>query len=447
MGKAAIFLVDDNPANLRAGKSVLTENYSVYTAASAARMFDLLTEKKPELILLDIDMPGMNGYEAIGKLKINPATADIPVIFLTAKSDSGSELDGLSLGAVDYITKPFVPSLLLKRIEVHLLIEDQKKALVLQTGILENQRRQLDYYNKNLRKAFATYLSDEVAQEIIANPALLHLGGLRKNMTVIFTDIQKFTSIAAQLDPENLVSLINRYFTGMSDILMGQRGIIDKYVGDAIVGFFGTPCFQPDHASRACASALLMKRWEQEMNETFLREGISPLPLRSRIGINTGDMVVGNMGSERRLCYTVMGNEVNIASRLEAANKQFGSWILISESTRDAVGDDFLCRRLGRVKLTGIDKPVKVYELLNFAGKASEEELRQVEMFHRGLDLFAKHDWAGAEAEFLNICAHNSNDAVSLFYAERCRCYAVKTSFRGISKPGSTSDRTVSSAP
>jgi class 3 adenylate cyclase len=420
MGKEVIFLVDDNPANLRAGKSVLMEKYNVYTVASAAGMFDLLRDKKPALILLDIDMPEMNGYEAVSRLKADSSTEDIPVIFLTAKSDSGSELDGLSLGAVDYITKPFVPSLLLKRIEVHLLIENQKKALLLQTETLENQRRQLDYYSKNLKKAFATYLSDEVAQEVITNPALLHLGGLRKNMTVIFTDSQNFTSIAAHLEPENLVGLINRYFTGMSDILMAQRGIIDKYVGDAIVGFFGTPCFQPDHASRACASALLMKRREQEMNEAFLREGISPLPLRSRIGINTGDMVVGNMGSERRLCYTVMGNEVNIASRLEAANKRFDSWILSSEPTRDAAGDDVLCRRLGRVELAGIDKPVNVYELLNFAGDARGDELRQVDMFHQGLELFARRDWAGAESKFLNICAQNSGDAVSRFYAGRC---------------------------
>jgi class 3 adenylate cyclase/CheY-like chemotaxis protein len=420
MEKEAVFLVDDNPANLRAGKSVLMEKYNVYTAASAARMFDLLADKKPALILLDIDMPEMDGYKALRRLKAGPATADIPVIFLTGKSDSGSELGGLSLGAVDYITKPFVPSLLLKRIEVQLLMENQKKALLLQTEILEDQRRRLDYYSKNLKKAFAAYLSEEVVQNVIANPALLHLGGLRKNMTVIFTDIQNFTSIAARLEPENLVSLINRYFTGMSDILMEQRGIIDKYVGDAIVGFFGTPCFQPDHASRACASALLMKRKEREMNEAFLREGISPLPLRSRIGINTGGMVVGNMGSERRLCYTVMGNEVNIASRLEEMNKQFGSWILISESTRNAAGDDFLCRRLGRVELAGIDKPVKVYELLNFAADASGEELRQVDMFHRGLELFAKRDWAGAESEFLKLYAQNNGDAVSRFYAGRC---------------------------
>jgi class 3 adenylate cyclase/ActR/RegA family two-component response regulator len=423
MGKEAVFLVDDNPANLRAGKSALTESYNVYTAASAARMFGLLAEKKPSLILLDIDMPEMNGYEAIRRLKSNPATADIPVIFLTAKSDSGSELDGLSLGAVDYIAKPFAPPLLLKRIEVHLLIENQKKALLLQTKILEDQRRQLDYYSKNLKKAFGTYLSEEVVQKVIADPSLLKLGGSRRDMTAIFTDIQKSTSIAEKLEPENLVSLLNRYLTGMSDTLMGQGGIIDKYVGDAIVGFFGAPGVQPDHASRACAAAILMKRGEGEMNRAFLREGLSPLPLRSRIGINSGDMVVGNMGSERRLSYTVMGNEVNIAARLETANKQFGSWILISENTRNAAGDGFLCRRLGRVELAGIGAPVTVYELLGFAKDAGGDALRQVDMFHRAMELFERREWARAGAGFQSILARNSADAVSRIFAGRCALF------------------------
>jgi adenylate cyclase len=198
--------------------------------------------------------------------------------------------------------------------------------------------------------------------------------------------------------------------------------VIDKYVGDAIVSFFGAPHVQADHASRACASAILMKRKEQEMNDLFMREKIIPCSMYSRIGINSGDMVVGNMGSERKLCYTVMGNEVNIASRLETINKQFGTWILISESTRNAAGDDFLCRRLGRMELAGIHKPVNVYELLNFTKDAGDDDLRQVDMFHKALALFEKHDWAGAGAGFQKLLALNGGGAAR-FYAERCARY------------------------
>jgi putative two-component system response regulator len=140
-----IMLVDDNPANLRTGKNVLSEQYTVFTAPSAAKMFDLMEKNKPDLILLDIEMPEMNGYEAIKLLKSKQETQDIPVIFLTGKSDSDNELEGLSLGAIDYITKPFMPPLLLKRIEVHLLVEAQKHTL-------KAQQRELKDFNENLQK-------------------------------------------------------------------------------------------------------------------------------------------------------------------------------------------------------------------------------------------------------------------------------------------------------
>jgi putative two-component system response regulator len=140
-----IMVVDDNPSNLRAGKNVLSEKYEVYTAPSAAKLFELLNDIKPAMILLDIDMPEMNGYEAIRILKAKPETRGIPVIFLTAKTDTENELEGLDLGAIDYITKPFIPPLLLKRIEVHLLVEAQKKTL-------EAQQRELKNFNDNLQK-------------------------------------------------------------------------------------------------------------------------------------------------------------------------------------------------------------------------------------------------------------------------------------------------------
>ena len=187
-GKDLIILVDDNPANLRTGKNVLSENYSVATAPSAAKMFNLLENNSPALILLDIDMPEMNGYEAIAILKAKPETKDIPVIFLTGKAESDDELEGLSLGAIDYITKPFQPLLLLKRIEVHLLVEAQKKTL-------EKQAIELRYFNDHLRKAFSTYLSGDVVEEIIADPTRLQLGGVKRRMTALFSDLQDFTHI------------------------------------------------------------------------------------------------------------------------------------------------------------------------------------------------------------------------------------------------------------
>jgi CheY-like chemotaxis protein len=285
--KELIILVDDNPANLRVGKNVLTGYYSVATAPSAEKMFALLENNCPALILLDVDMPEMNGYEAIKILKEKTETKDIPVIFLTAKSESDDELEGLSLGAIDYITKPFQPNLLLKRIEVHLLVE--------------KQARELRYFNDKLRTAFSTYLSGDVVEEIVADPTRLQLGGIQRRMTAMFTDIRNFSYISEALSPERLVDLLNRYLSIMSDAILEQKGTIDKYEGDAIISFFGAPMELSDHSIRACTAAVIMKRLETALNKEIVAEGISPAPLLTRIGINTGDMIVGNMGTERKM--------------------------------------------------------------------------------------------------------------------------------------------------
>jgi class 3 adenylate cyclase len=410
-GKQTIILVDDNPSNLRTGKNVLSEKYNVFTAPDAKTMFELLDEIEAALILLDIEMPEMNGYEAIKILKSKTETKDIPVIFLTGKNEADNELEGLSLGAIDYITKPFMPTLLLKRIEVHLLVEAQ--------------HRQIEYYSKNLEKVVNSYLSEEVVQAVMSDPSKLQLGGIKRTMTAIFTDVQGFSPIAEKFSPEDLVKLLNHYLTAMSDILLEQKGTIDKYEGDAMIAFFGAPLDVADHAARACASAVLMKRKEAELNREFLRSGLSTNPLITRIGINSGDMVVGNMGSERKMNYTVMGNAVNLTARLEGVNKMFGTWILISENTRREIGDAFLCRKLDRVRVAGISEPVRTYELLEFAGEATDEQKSTVETFHTALEFFEKREWQAAETAFQRVLAHAANDAPSRVYLDRCSLYLM----------------------
>jgi class 3 adenylate cyclase/ActR/RegA family two-component response regulator len=410
-----ILMVDDNPVNLQAGRNVLGGRYNVITVLSAGKMFEALEKRTPALILLDIDMPGMNGYEAIKILKAKEAARSIPVIFLTGKTDASDELEGLSLGAIDYITKPFIPPLLLKRIEVHLLVESQRRTL-------EIQQEELRYYNGYLQKAFSTYLSGEVVQDIMADPSRLQLGGSKRQMTAVFTDIQDFSSIAEKLDPEDLVRLLNIYLTGLSDIILEQKGTIDKYVGDGVIAFFGAPLEIPDHAARACAAAVLMKRKEQELDREFREGGLNAGPLLTRIGINTGSMVVGNMGSQRKMNYTIMGNAVNIASRLEGLNKVYGTWILASESTIRETGGGFLARRLDRVRPAGIHSPLQIYELIEFSAAASEEQRKTVEFFHEALAFFERRDWASAEAGFRRVLDLSPDDGPSKLFLERCGC-------------------------
>jgi len=216
-----------------------------------------------------------------------------------------------------------------------------------------------------LHNAFSRYLAPEVITELINDPDKLNLGGEKREMTAIFTDIQGFSTISEKLDPVRLVQLLNRYLTAMSNIIMDNLGTIDKYEGDAIIAFFGAPVFRENHPALACRSALAMKAAETELNKVVMEEKLSPTPIFTRIGINTGDMVVGNMGAENKMDYTIMGNAVNLAARLEGVNKQYHTGgILISEYTREKLGDEFLLRRLDRVRVVGIHTPLRLYELL-----------------------------------------------------------------------------------
>jgi class 3 adenylate cyclase/CheY-like chemotaxis protein len=410
-----IILVDDNPSNLRAGKNVLSKTYEVYTVPSAAKLFELLPDVKPALILLDIEMPGMNGYEAIKILKAGPETKDIPVIFLTGKTDMENELEGLDLGAIDYITKPFQPALLLKRIEVHLLVEAQKK-------VLEEQQRKLEIFNTNLKDAFSRYLSPVMVNEIIQDPSKLNLGGEKREMTAIFTDIQNFTTISEQLEPAQLVHLLNLYLSGMSAIITENLGTIDKYVGDAIVAFFGAPLHQENHAALACRSALQIKEDEKALNRKIVEKQLSPLPLFTRIGINTGPMVVGNMGSENKLNYTVMGSAVNLAARLEGVNKAYRTGgVLISEYTLRATGDEFVCRGLDRVQVVGSNSPVRIYELIGFRDKASAMALKKAAVWEDAMKLFEERQYEKAEKIFSSLATADADDNTAKFYIGRCR--------------------------
>jgi class 3 adenylate cyclase len=247
----------------------------------------------------------------------------------------------------------------------------------------EEARIKLQYFNNNIRHAFSTYLSDDVVEEVISDPARLKLGGINRHMTALFSDVRNFTGIAEVLAPEHLVDLLNYYLSTMSDILLEQKGTIDKYQGDSIMSFFGAPIELADHALHACTAAITMKRTEAEGNRYILEKGISPSPLLTRIGINTGDMVVGNMGTQKKMNYTIISNAVNIASRLEGVNKMYGTWILAPDATISETKNRLLTRRLDRVKLVGINEAVRIYEILETKTDAADAQSRNIKLFLR----------------------------------------------------------------
>jgi len=277
-----------------------------------------------------------------------------------------------------------------------------------------------------LRNAFSHYLSTDVINELISDPEKLNLGGEKKYMTAMFTDLRGFSTISEKMDPTELVKLLNSYLTEMSNIILDLKGTIDKYEGDAIIAFFGAPVAFADHAARACLSAVRMKKLERHLNEHFLREKLSPDPLFTRIGINTGEMVVGNMGTDQKMDYTIMGNSVNLASRLEGVNKQYGSWTLVAEQTAKEAGSDFIVRQMDRVRVLGITQPVRIYELIDEKAEVDSNVLRMIELFHKGQDLFEQKHWNDAGGYFQKALEIMPGDGPSKVFLNRCQTYEKK---------------------
>jgi adenylate cyclase len=237
----------------------------------------------------------------------------------------------------------------------------------------------------------------------------------------MFTDVKGFSTFSEKLDPNDLVKLLNRYLTIMSDLILETGGTIDKFEGDAIIAFWGAPITLVDHARRTARTAVLMKRAEKALNEELKAEGMAPM--YTRIGINTGDMTVGNMGTAKRMDYTMMGNAVNLAARLEGVNKQYTTWILTSQATRDELGDEFLVRRLDRVRVVGISTPVRLYQVVDILAEADPTVKELIATFEAGLDVFEERDWVKSEKLFQDVLKINAEDGPALKYLKRAQEY------------------------
>ncbi len=289
-----------------------------------------------------------------------------------------------------------------------------------------------------LRQSFETYLSDDVVEEIVASGVKPELGGEERNVTALFSDIKAFSSFSEQLSATQLVDILNNYLTALSDEILIQRGTIDKYIGDAIVAIFGAPVPMEDHAWRACVSAIRMKQAEEmvneglkEVNEQLVAEGKSAITIQTRIGLNTGDIVVGNMGTQKKMNYTMMGDDVNLAARLEGVNKSYNSWIIISEPTWTAAdsGENkgkLLGRRLDRVRVVGRTTPVQLYNIVGLRDEVSKEQMECVDIFHKGLDLYLGKKFIEAKEVFGQALKVYPDDGPSSAFLTRCEEFIKK---------------------
>ena len=281
---------------------------------------------------------------------------------------------------------------------------------------------------KFLRDTFGTYISPEVLDKMYEEKQAPTLGGIEGHHTAFFSDIQNFSTFSEVLEPEKMVAIMNEYLTVMSKIILDHEGTLDKYIGDAIVAFYGAPVNVENHEKKSCFTALAMQEALNDLRIKWKKENDWPdivYSMQHRIGLNCGKMVTGNMGSEMRMNYTMMGDTVNLAARLESSAKHYGVYNFVGENIYEATKDDFIFRFLDFVRVKGKNIPVKVYELVSHKDNISHENVALVKLFEDGLDLYYQQDWSNAlsrfeEAEKIENHFTSRNTTPSNIYIKRC---------------------------
>ena len=344
LSNCTVLVVDDTEANIDILVAALDSEHEVSVAMDGESALEIVITDPPNLILLDIMMPGIDGYEVCRRLKSEPKTSGIPIIFITAMSEIENKTKGLELGAVDYITKPFEAMEVKARVKTHLSL------------MLANKK--LRYLSSQLSK----YVSSEVIQSIMDGKMEAIIKSSRKMLSVFFSDIVGFTKTTELLDPEDLTLLLNKYFDRMESIIRKYNGTLDKYIGDTIMVFFGDPTTKgaKEDALSCIKMALEMQNQVQDFAREWDGQGISEA-LQIRIGIFTGYCTVGNFGSEEQMDYTIIGNPVNAASRLEAAASNGG--ILISHRTWSLTNEYIEGEEISPIVVKGFRDPLKVYRV------------------------------------------------------------------------------------
>ena len=274
---------------------------------------------------------------------------------------------------------------------------------------------------RQLTSLFGQYVPPELVEEMSRDPENYSMAGRKAELTVLFSDVRGFTTISEGLDPAELAELMNLYLGAMTEVVRDNRGTLDKYIGDAIMAFWGAPVGDADHAKHAVLTALKMQTALVELNKTLVAKGWPDLKIG--VGVNTGTMTVGDMGSPVRQSYTVMGDAVNLGSRLEGITKQYGVGIIVGETTREILKKEFVFRELDRVKVKGKDEPVGIYEPLGLEGEPSRSEMEELRQWSQFLRSYRSQDWDTAEVALLNLTRINPRYLYEKVYTERIAHY------------------------
>ncbi len=275
-----------------------------------------------------------------------------------------------------------------------------------------------EFEKRRIKSTFGQYLSPKVIDILIRDPSRLKLGGEEREMTIFFSDIAGFTTLAERMTPQELVTALNEYLTVMTDIILKHDGVLDKYIGDAIMAFWNAPVDQPRHAALACLAAVEQRAALELVRKQFADKNWPPIDCR--MGLNTGRAIIGNMGSHTRFDYTVMGDTVNLASRLESANKMFGTRAMISEFTQKIVGDEFAVRELDFLRVKGKTQPIRVYELVSETAKLTPDVVGALRDFREGLAFYRDRAFVKAQGKFNAVLGAYAEDHPSKIYIKRC---------------------------
>lgn len=341
-----VLVVDDNKDNIDLVADILLmDGHEVVSAHDGLEGIERAQAETPDLILLDVNMPLMDGFETCAQLKRDPQTKHIPVIMLTAQADVESRVKGLEAGADDYLTKPFSPR--------------ELSARVARTARSKAVSDDLRVRQEQLRQTFERFVASSIVDQLLSNPDQVRLGGKLQPVTVLFADLEGFTSLSEQIEPTDLLQLLNSYHTFLSKIVMQYGGTIDKFLGDGLMALYNTPVQQEDHVQRAVKTALHI----QDELHWFHQDFSDAYRLQVNFGIHTGPAVVGNVGSENLMDFTAVGDTVNIAARLQGMADD--GRILVSKAVYDEAADFIFGRSLGDFKVKGRRTAVSAYQISN----------------------------------------------------------------------------------
>ena len=344
LAKCTVLVVDDTEANIDVLVEALDSVYEVSVAMDGESALEVVNTDPPDLILLDVMMPGIDGYEVCRRLKSRSKTRNIPIIFITAMSEIENKTKGLELGAVDYITKPFELMEVNARVKIHLSLMLANKKL------------------RSLSSQLSKYVSSEVTQSIMDGKTEAVIKSSRKMLSVFFSDIVGFSKKTELLEPEDMTLLLNKYFDGMESIIRKYNGTLDKYMGDAIMVFFGDPTTKgaKEDALSCVRMAMEMQTQIHDLSGEWDEHGMD-IALQIRVGIFTGYCTVGNFGSEEHMDYTIIGNPVNAASRVESAAAP--GEVLVSHKTWSFINEYVEGAEMNAIVVKGFQDPLRVYRV------------------------------------------------------------------------------------